>query len=114
MQDGIVEEIADYTILMLYKMRIMHSQWYHLKQFHIAVSSHQICNEIEEIFEDHDSIISDSFEEEINEPDMLISQLPKGDLNAYEYIHIDEILEGGLTDEEIIDTMLNAGRKMKM
>ncbi len=46
---------------------------------------------------------------------MLISQLPKSDLNrlnAYEYIHIeDEIPEGGLTDEEIVDTILNADRE---
>ncbi|GBB95432.1 hypothetical protein RclHR1_25320001 [Rhizophagus clarus] len=67
---------------------------------------------MEETFEDFDSIISDSFEEEINELDMLIPQLPKGDLNAYEYIHIeDEIPEGGLTDGEIIDTVLNADRE---
>jgi len=37
---------------------------------------------------------------------MLISQLPRSDLNAHEYIHIeDEMLEGGLTDEEIVDTI---------
>ncbi|GES93224.1 hypothetical protein GLOIN_2v1477797 [Rhizophagus clarus] len=67
---------------------------------------------MEETFEDFDPIISDSFEEEINELDMLIPQLPKGDLNAYEYIHIeDEIPEGGLTDGKIIDTVLNADRE---
>ncbi|GES75604.1 hypothetical protein GLOIN_2v1477797 [Rhizophagus clarus] len=67
---------------------------------------------MEETFEDFDSIISNSFEEEINKLDMLIPQLPKGDLNAYEYIYIeDEIPEGGLTDGEIIDTVLNADRE---
>lgn len=43
---------------------------------------------------------------------MLISQLPKGDLNAYEYLHIeDEMPEGGLTDREIIDAVLNADKE---
>ena len=49
---------------------------------------------------------------EINELEMLISQLPKGDLNAYEYLHIeDEIPEGGLTDHEIVDTVRNANKE---
>lgn len=43
---------------------------------------------------------------------MLISQLPKSDLNAYEYLHIeDEMPEGGLTDREIIDAVLNADKE---
>lgn len=43
---------------------------------------------------------------------MLISQFPKSDLNAYEYLHIeDEIPEGGLTDHEIVDTIRNANRE---
>ena len=43
---------------------------------------------------------------------MLISQLPRSDLNAYEYIHIkDEMPEGGLTDEEIVDTIRNANKE---
>lgn len=50
---------------------------------------------------------------EIDELDTLISQLPKGDLSAYEYLHIeDEILEGGLTDTEIINTILNKEEDM--
>jgi hypothetical protein len=49
---------------------------------------------------------------EINELEMLISQLPKSDLNAYEYLHIeDEIPEGGLTDHEIVDTVRNANKE---
>ena len=49
---------------------------------------------------------------EIEELDMLISQLPKSDLNAREYIHVeDEIPEGGgLTDNEIVDAILNADK----
>ncbi|CAB5388848.1 unnamed protein product [Rhizophagus irregularis] len=31
-------------------------------------------------------------------------KLPNSDINAYGYVHIeDEMLEGGLTDEEIVD-----------
>ncbi|RGB23367.1 hypothetical protein C1646_774600 [Rhizophagus diaphanus] len=59
-----------------------------------------------EFFDDNDSVLSDSFDIEINELEVLISQLPKSDLNAYEYLHIeDEIPEGGLTDHEIVDTI---------
>ena len=43
---------------------------------------------------------------------MLISQLPRSDLNVHEYIHIeDEMLEGGITDEEIVDTIRNANKE---
>jgi len=43
---------------------------------------------------------------------MLISQLSRSDFNAHEYIHIeDEMLEGGLTDEEIVDTIRNANKE---
>lgn len=43
---------------------------------------------------------------------MLIFQLPQGDLDAYEYLHIDdEIPEGGLTDREIIDAILNINKE---
>jgi len=42
----------------------------------------------------------------------LISQLPKSDLNAHEYLHIeDEMSEGGLTDREIIDVVLNKNKE---
>src|SRR2546421_7716684 len=52
-----------------------------------------------------------SFDDEF-ELDVLISQIPKSDLNAHEYIHIeDEIPEGGLTDNEIIDAILNADKE---
>ena len=43
---------------------------------------------------------------------MLLLQLPEKDLNAYEYIHIeDEMPEGGLTDDEIVDTVLNTNKE---
>ncbi len=43
---------------------------------------------------------------------MLIFQLPNNDINAYEYVHIeDEMPEGGLTDKEIVDTVLNANKE---
>ncbi|CAI2171769.1 5595_t:CDS:2 [Funneliformis geosporum] len=45
---------------------------------------------------------------EIDELNTLISQFSKGDLSAYEYLHIeDEILKGRLTEIEIINTILN-------
>ncbi|CAI2175696.1 6572_t:CDS:2 [Funneliformis geosporum] len=53
-----------------------------------------------------------AFDIEIDELDMLLLQLPEKDLNAYEYIHIeDEMLECGLTDDEIIDTVLNTNKE---
>ncbi|CAG8552585.1 7722_t:CDS:2 [Funneliformis mosseae] len=46
------------------------------------------------------------------ELERLISLLPKGDLNAREYIHIeDKAAEGGLTDDKIIDAILNVDRE---
>ena len=92
-------------------------------------------NNEDEIFDDHNSVISDryyilynlfmlimqvfintififSFDIEIDELDALISQLPKSDLNAHEYLHIeDEMSEGGLTDREIIDVVLNKNKE---
>ncbi|CAI2178330.1 20303_t:CDS:2, partial [Funneliformis geosporum] len=48
------------------------------------------------------------FNEDDEELERLISLLPKGDLNTQEYIHIkDKAAEGGLTDDEIIDAILN-------
>ena len=56
-------------------------------------------------------MFSFSFNEDDEELERLISLLPIGDLNAREYIHIeDEMEEGGLTDEEIIDAVLNANK----
>ncbi|RGB24242.1 hypothetical protein C1646_773371 [Rhizophagus diaphanus] len=58
------------------------------------------------------TVLSDSFDIKINELKVLISQLPKSDLNAYEYLHIeDEIPEDGFTDHEIVDTIQNANRE---
>ncbi|CAG8691713.1 12705_t:CDS:2, partial [Funneliformis mosseae] len=57
---------------------------------------------------------SQCFDIEIDELDMLLLQLSEKDLNAYEYIHIeDEISESGLTDDEIVDTVLNINKERK-
>ncbi|GBB99957.1 hypothetical protein RclHR1_36980001 [Rhizophagus clarus] len=38
--------------------------------------------------------------------------LPEGDLDAYEYLHIeDEVFKGGLTNCKIVDAVLNANKK---
>jgi hypothetical protein len=45
---------------------------------------------------------------------MLILQLPNNDINLYDYVHIkNEMPEGGLTDKEIIDMVLNANKEEK-
>ncbi|CAG8662896.1 11978_t:CDS:2 [Funneliformis mosseae] len=42
----------------------------------------------------------------------LITLLLEDNLNTREYIHIeDEIAEGGLTDDEIVDAILNANKE---
>ncbi|CAG8767248.1 21022_t:CDS:2, partial [Rhizophagus irregularis] len=114
-QDGIVEELADYTI---------YDALQNAAEAWSMVTSQTISNcwkktgilpqsdEFEELSDDNDSVLSDSFDIEINELEVLISQFPKSDLNAYEYLHIeDEIPEGGLTDHEIVDTIRNANRE---
>ncbi|CAG8574297.1 1594_t:CDS:1 [Funneliformis mosseae] len=56
-------------------------------------------------------IIFFNFDTKVNKLNILISQLPKSDLNAYEFIYIeDEILEDGLTDNEILDSILNSNK----
>ena len=53
-----------------------------------------------------------SLDIEIDELAALISQLPKSDLPAHEFLHIeDKMPEGGLTDHEIIDAILNADKE---
>src|SRR4051812_18471157 len=48
----------------------------------------------------------------MNELDMLILQLLKQDLNAYDYIHIEnEMPEGELTDNGIVNMILNANKE---
>ncbi|CAB4378520.1 unnamed protein product [Rhizophagus irregularis] len=114
-QDGIVEELADYTI---------YDALQNAAEAWSMVTSQTISNcwkktgilpqsdEFEELSDDNDSVLSDSFDIKINELEVLISQFPKSDLNAYEYFHIeDEIPEGGLTDHEIVDTIRNANRE---
>ncbi|CAB4407659.1 unnamed protein product [Rhizophagus irregularis] len=94
-QDGIVEELADYTI------------------YDALQNAAEACiNETGE-FPDNDSAFSDdSFDMDIDELEALISQLPNSDLNAYEYLHVeDEMPEGGLTDFEIVDTIRNADKE---
>ncbi|UZO04719.1 uncharacterized protein OCT59_025090 [Rhizophagus irregularis] len=113
--DGIVEELADYTI---------YDALQNAAEAWSMVTSQTISNcwkktgilpqsdEFEEFSDDNDSVLSDSFDIEINELEVLISQFSKSDLNAYEYLHIeDEIPEGGLTDHEIVDTIRNANRE---
>jgi len=57
-------------------------------------------------------MFSFSFNEDDEELERLISLLPKDDLNAQEYIHIeDKAAEGGFTDDEIIDAILNVDRE---
>ncbi|CAB5186849.1 unnamed protein product [Rhizophagus irregularis] len=114
-QDGIVEELADYTI---------YDALQNAAEAWSMVTSQTISNcwkktgilpqsdEFEEFSDDNDSVLSDSFDIEINELEVLISQFSKSDLNAYEYLHIEnEIPEGGLTDHEIVDTIRNANRE---
>ncbi len=58
------------------------------------------------------NISSFSFNEDDEELERLIALFPEGDLNTQEYIYIeDEMAEGGLTDDEIIDAVLNANKK---
>ncbi|GBC08026.1 hypothetical protein RclHR1_07870009 [Rhizophagus clarus] len=54
-----------------------------------------------------------SIEDEEAEPEKLITLLPEGDyLNAREYINIeDEIAESALTDDEIINSVLNSDKE---
>ncbi|CAB4393712.1 unnamed protein product [Rhizophagus irregularis] len=115
-QDGIVEELADYTI---------YDALQNAAEAWSTVSSQTISNcwkktgilppSINETgeFPDNDSAFSDdSFDMDIDELEALISQLPNSDLNAYEYLHVeDEMPEGGLTDFEIVDTIRNADKE---
>ncbi|CAB5372006.1 unnamed protein product [Rhizophagus irregularis] len=90
--DGIVEELADYTI---------YNALQNAAEAWSMVTSQTISN-----------CWKKTVLIEINELEVLISQFPKSDLNAYEYLHIeDEIPEGGLTDHEIVDTIQNANRE---
>ncbi|CAI2187518.1 18878_t:CDS:2, partial [Funneliformis geosporum] len=94
--DNIVQEIVDYTI---------YDALQNVAKAWSMVSSQTISNcwkktgilppnnEFEEV-EDDDSVVSDS------------------DINMREYIHIeDEMLEGRLTDEEIVDSVLNTNKE---
>ncbi|CAB4388036.1 unnamed protein product [Rhizophagus irregularis] len=64
----------------------------------------------EDIFDD--DLIFDDLNEEDEELERLIALLPEGDLNAREYIDIeDEMAEGKLTDDEIVDIILNADKE---
>ena len=58
------------------------------------------------------NIFSFSFNEDDEKLERLIAFFSEGDLNIQEYIHIeDEITEGGLTNDEIVDVVLNANKK---
>ncbi|CAG8672463.1 13494_t:CDS:2 [Funneliformis mosseae] len=52
------------------------------------------------------------FNIKIDELDMLLLQLSEKDLNVYKYLYIeDEMLEGELTDDEIVNTVLNTNKE---
>ncbi|GBB84041.1 hypothetical protein RclHR1_10690004 [Rhizophagus clarus] len=115
-QDGIVEELADYTIYdalqnaaeawSMVSPQTISNCW---KKTGILLPS---INETGEIPDDDSVFSDDSFDMDIDEIKALISQLPKSDLSVYEYLHIeDEMPEGGLTDFEIVDTIRNANKE---
>ncbi|GBB97152.1 hypothetical protein RclHR1_02930001 [Rhizophagus clarus] len=117
MQDGIVKKLENY---------IIYDALQNAAEIWFKVSSQTISNcwkktgilppnnEIDEIYEDYDSVILDNFDREIEELDTLISQLLEGDLDAYEYLRIeDEVFEGGFINCEIVDAVLNADKEEK-
>jgi hypothetical protein len=64
MQDGIVEKLKIIQFIMLYKMQLKLSLRYHLKQSQIAGKKTGILspnNEIDEIYEDQDLVISNRY-----------------------------------------------------
>ncbi|CAB5355535.1 unnamed protein product [Rhizophagus irregularis] len=110
-QDGFVKELADYSI---------YDALQNSAEAWSMVSSQTISNcwkktgilppNNEDIFDD--DLIFDDLNEENEELERLIALLPEGDLNAREYIDIeDEMAEGELTDDEIVDTILNADKE---
>ncbi|CAB4378429.1 unnamed protein product [Rhizophagus irregularis] len=113
-QDGFVEKLADYNIFealqnseeawSMVSAQTISNCW---KKTRILPPSDEI--EDDSIFDDYNNTIED---EEV-ELENLIAFLPEGDhLNAREYINIeDEIAEGALTDDEIIDAILNADKE---
>ncbi|UZO17993.1 uncharacterized protein OCT59_009321 [Rhizophagus irregularis] len=111
-EDGIVEVLADYNIFEA--LQNSAEAW-------SMVSSQTISNcwkktgilpPSDDEIEDGDSIFDD-FEEEEAELERLIALLPEGHLDAREYINIEDEMaaEGALTDEEIIDAVLNADKE---
>ncbi|CAG8515196.1 16231_t:CDS:2 [Funneliformis mosseae] len=105
MQNGIIKELVNYNtydalqnsakIWFMLSPQIISNCW---KKTGIFLPN----NEDEDVFKD-DFIFNEN---------TLISLFPKGDLNAQEYIHIeDKAAEGELTDNEIIDTILNVDRE---
>ncbi|CAB5391817.1 unnamed protein product [Rhizophagus irregularis] len=113
-QDGFVEKLADYNIFealqnsaeawSMVSAQTISNCW---KKTRILPPSDEI--EDDSIFDDYNNTI----ENEEVELENLIAFLPEGDhLNAREYINIeDEIAEGALTDDEIIDAILNADKE---
>ncbi|CAB4425968.1 unnamed protein product [Rhizophagus irregularis] len=110
-QDGLVSELADYSI---------YDALQNSAEAWSMVSSQTISNcwkktgilplNNEDTFDD--DLIFDDLNDEDEELEKLIALLPESDLNAQEYINIeDEMAEGGLTDDEIIDAILNANKE---
>ncbi|EXX67936.1 Pdc2p [Rhizophagus irregularis DAOM 197198w] len=114
-QDGFVEKLADYNILKLYRIQLKRGQWYQLKQSQIAGKTPKFYHQVMKLkmIQSLMIIIIHIIEDEEVELENLIAFLPEGDhLNAREYINIeDEIAEGALTDDEIIDAILNADKE---
>ncbi|GES88099.1 tigger transposable element-derived protein 6-like [Rhizophagus clarus] len=115
-QDGLVEMLADYNIFKA--LQNSAEAW-------SMVSSQTISNcwkktgilPPNDEIEDDDSILDDFEEEEEAELERLIALLPEGDhLDAREYINIEDEMaaKGALTDDEIIDAVLNADKEEEM
>ncbi|CAB4485162.1 unnamed protein product [Rhizophagus irregularis] len=97
-QDGIVEELADYTI---------YDALQNAAEAWSTVSSQTISNCWKKM-----GILPPSINETGEFPDNDSAFSDDSDLNAYEYLHVeDEMLEGGLTDFEIVDTIQNADKE---
>ncbi|UZO05454.1 uncharacterized protein OCT59_025804 [Rhizophagus irregularis] len=97
-QDGIVEELADYTI---------YDALQNAAEAWSTVSSQTISNCWKKT-----GIVPPSINETGEFPDNNSAFSDDSDLNAYEYLYVeDEMPEGGLTDFEIVDTIRNADKE---
>ncbi|CAI2180715.1 351_t:CDS:2 [Funneliformis geosporum] len=115
MQDDIVKKLADYNIYdtlqnsaEIWSMVLLQTISNCWKKIEILPPN----NKDENVFEDDFIFDENIFNENDEELERLIFLLLKGDLNAQEYIYIeDKVAEGRLTDDKIIDAILNVNRK---